>query len=89
MLKKSKYNIDVGATCGRPLLQRYTYTNKFQTKVVDIHTTIPQTVGIIKETIVHFQLDVSFFIVRSVVLHGKCSNENIITLIAVSRVHPF
>jgi len=42
-----------------------------------------------KEAIAHFQLEVSFFIVIKVVLHGKCNNENIITLIAVSRDQPF
>ena len=49
---------------------------------------IPHSVGSMKETNVHFKLLVSFFIVSSVVPHGKCSNVNIITLIAVSKFQP-
>lgn len=33
-------------------------------------------------------LPVSFFIVQSVVEHGKCSRQNNIVLNAVSAVHP-
>ena len=61
----------------------------FQMKVVNIQRIIPQTVGIRKETIVHLRLPVSFFMVSNVVLHGKWSKVNNITLIAVSIVHPF
>ena len=53
------------------------------------HIIIPHKVGRRKETIVHFILFVSFFIVSKVVPQGKCNNVNIITLIAVSRVQPF
>lgn len=53
------------------------------------HTIIPHKVGRRKETIVHFILFVSFFIVSKVVPQGKCNNVNIITLIAVSKFHPF
>ena len=56
---------------------------------VNIQITIPQTVGIKNEIIVHFMLPVSFFIVINVVLHGKCNTVNIITLIAVKIVQPF
>lgn len=65
------------------------YTNTFHTKVIHIQITIPQTVGSKNDKIAHFQLPVSFFIVRSVVLQGKCNNVKIITLIAVSKVQPF
>ena len=50
---------------------------------------IPQTVGSAKASKVHFVLPLSFFILISVVLHGKCKSVNIITLIPVSNVHPF
>ena len=53
------------------------------------HIIIPHKVGRRKETIVHFILFVSFFIVSKVVPQGKCNNVNIITLIAVSKLHPF
>lgn len=53
-----------------------------------IHKTIPQTVGIKKLAKVHFKLPVSFFIVSKVVAQGKCKIVNIITLIAVNKVHP-
>jgi len=51
-------------------------------------TKIPITVGTIKEIAVHFMLCVSFLIVRNVVEHGQCINENNIVLIAVIQVHP-
>ena len=37
---------------------------------------------------VHFQLPVSFFIVKQVVEHGQWKSENIIVHIAVFIVHP-
>ena len=54
-----------------------------------MHNIIPQTVGSKKERKVHFKLPVSFFIVKSVVPHGKCKSVNISTFIPVSNVHPF
>ena len=54
-----------------------------------MHITIPITVGIKNEAAVHFQLLVSFLIVRSVVVHGKCKSEKSITFIAVTIVQPF
>lgn len=59
------------------------------TNVVNIHKIMPHIVGSKKLSIVHFRLLVSFFIVSIVVLHGKCNNVKIITLIAVKIVHPF
>ena len=53
-----------------------------------IQTKIPQTVGNKKLIAVHFKLPVSFFIVRRVVVHGKCKHVKIITFIAVSMVQP-
>ena len=50
---------------------------------------IPVTAGTKKDTIAHFQLLASFFIVKSVVEQGQCINENNITLIAVIHVQPF
>ena len=47
------------------------------------HIIIPMAVGIMNDKNVHFRLLVSFFIVRHVVPHGKCINENSITHIAV------
>lgn len=47
---------------------------------------IPAIVGTIKEVIVHFQLFVSFFIVRSVVAQGKCIRLNSMVLTHVSQV---
>lgn len=53
------------------------------------HTAIPTSVGINIAKNVHFQLPVSFFIVRHVVEHGQCINENIIVHNAVTYVQPF
>lgn len=50
---------------------------------------IPQKVGIAKDMNIHFKLEVSFFIVIKVVVHGKCKHVKIITLIAVSKFQPF
>ena len=50
---------------------------------------MPHIVGIKNEIVVHFRLPVSFFMVISVVIHGKWNTVNIITFIAVSNVHPF
>lgn len=61
----------------------------FHKSVVIMQTAIPHKVGIAKEANVHFQLPVSFFIVRRVVLQGKCKSVNSITLTAVSIVQPF
>ena len=58
-------------------------------KLNSIQIIIPQTVGNNTEIVVHFQEPVSFFIVKHVVPHGKCINENIIVHIAVLIVHPF
>lgn len=52
------------------------------------HTRIPVTVGTRKEIRVHFQLWVSFFMVRQVVLQGQCIREKSMTHMAVSQVHP-
>ena len=52
-------------------------------------TIIPVIVGSKKEISVHLMLWVSFFIVRQVVAHGKCNNENNITQSAVIQVQPF
>ena len=54
-----------------------------------MHITIPITVGIKNAIAVHFQLFVSFLIVRSVVAQGKCKSEKSITFIAVIIVQPF
>ena len=45
-------------------------------------------VGIKIDNAVHFQEDVSFFIVRQVVEQGQCIRENNITETAVVQVHP-
>ena len=66
----------------------YTNPKNRTTDVTIKQITIPVTVGIRKESPVHFQLWVSFFIVKQVVLHGQCINENNITFTAVSQVHP-
>ena len=55
---------------------------------IKAHITNPVIVGIKNETTVHFQLLVSFLMVRQVVEHGKCINENNITHMAVIHVHP-
>lgn len=57
--------------------------------VVIRQISIPQIVGSINDSIVHFILPVSFFIVSKVVPHGKCNKVNIITFIAVNIVQPF
>lgn len=56
------------------------FTNKQQT--------IPTAEGIIIASIIHFQLPVSFFIVKHVVPHGKWNREKIIVHIAVVSVQP-
>ena len=68
--------------------KRKIYTKMFQINVVSIQVRIPQTVGMRKETMVHFKLPVSFFIVSNVVVHGKCKSVNIITFIPVRIVQP-
>jgi len=50
---------------------------------------MPQIVGSINASKVHFILPLSFFILIKVVPQGKCKSVNIITLIPVSKVHPF
>lgn len=60
----------------------------FHIKLVNIQSTIPQAVGSKNETKVHFMLFVSFFIVRSVVVQGKCKSVKIITFNAVRIVQP-
>lgn len=50
---------------------------------------IPIIVGTAKETNVHFQLCVSFFIVRHVVEHGQWKRQNNIVETAVTQVQPF
>ncbi len=50
---------------------------------------IPQRVGIAMDNNVHFQLPVSFLMVRQVVEQGKCMTVMIIIHIAVVAVHPF
>ena len=69
--------------------KRKIYTKMFQINVVSIQVRIPQTVGMRKETMDHFKLPVSFFIVSNVVPHGKCIKVKSITLIAVSMFQPF
>ena len=46
------------------------------------------TVVSINVNIDHFLPPVSFFMVRSVVVHGKCSKENSIKFSPVTKVHP-
>ncbi len=53
------------------------------------HETMPIIVGIMNESMVHFRLPVSFFMVKQVVPQGKCMIEKIITHNAVLYVHPF
>lgn len=57
--------------------------------LVKIQINIPQAVGKIKLSSVHLILPVSFFIERSVVVHGKCKTVKIITFTAVSIVQLF
>lgn len=50
----------------------YSYITIFyKTKLTAVQITIPVKRGIKKETTVHFKLPVSFFIVKTVVAHGK------------------
>ena len=57
--------------------------------LVDIHTRIPQRVGIIIDSNVHFTDFVSAFMVRQVVEHGQCIREKSIVQTAVFIVQPF
>ena len=50
---------------------------------------MPHPVGIMKLKITHFHFPVSFFIVNSVVAHGKCKSVNIMMFNAVKTVQPF
>ena len=52
------------------------------------HEAMPIIVGTNTETIVHFQLPVSFFIVSRVVEQGQCMREKSMVLMAVSHVQP-
>ena len=52
------------------------------------HSMSPHTVGMIAAAAVHFQLPLSFFIVRQVVEQGQCIRENTITHRAVTQVQP-
>ena len=45
--------------------------------------------SIFEDKLTVYAAQVSFFIVISVVAHGKCSIVNIITFIAVNMFHPF
>ena len=49
---------------------------------------IPHKVGMIIAKNVHFQLFVSFFIVKQVVEQGKCIKQKIIVQSAVNQVQP-
>lgn len=49
---------------------------------------LPNTKGSNIEIPAHFQLPASFFIVRQVVEHGQCINENNIVHNAVTHVQP-
>ncbi len=53
------------------------------------HMARPVIVGSTNETAVHFQLCVSFLMVRQVVEQGKCMSENSIVHRAVSQVQSF
>ena len=50
---------------------------------------MPAMVGTKKDTKVHFQLWVSFLMVRRVVAQGKCIRQNNITDTAVSQFQPW
>lgn len=59
------------------------------TTVVNIkHIIMPAVVGIIMDRAVHFQLPVSFLMVKQLVEQGQCIRENIIIQAAVSQVQP-
>ena len=65
------------------------YTNSLATLAKAIQQTMPQIVGIRRDTPVHFQLPVSFLMVIRVVEQGQCISENSIMLIAVIQVQPW
>ena len=54
-----------------------------------IHEIIPREAGRRAASIVHFQLPVSFLMVRSVVEHGQCMREKSMVHSAVVIVHPW
>ena len=67
----------------------YTKPNSLENVAIIKQINKPIMVGINIDAIVHFKLCVSFLIVNTVVPHGQCINEKIITQTAVSHVHPF
>ena len=71
------------------LLKNVFYCKWFAKLVNNIQQIIPNNVGRTTANAVHFQLPVSFFIVKTVVEHGQCIIENIIVFTAVIQVHPF
>ena len=64
------------------------YINSFEIKFTAVQTNIPITVGVTKETNIHFHDLVSDLTVKQVVEHGQCISINSIMLIAVTTVQP-
>ena len=63
-------------------------SGRFFEKMLKKQRVIPHAVGRKKARAVHFQLPVSFLMVKQVVPQGKCIREKIMTHRAVTQVQP-
>ena len=68
--------------------RRLVYASIPATPATSMHSTKPQSVGMRKEAITHFQPPVSLRIVKRVVEQGQCIRENSMVQTAVTQVQP-